>query len=105
MPRNDTYRDKNKVQLLRGGQEYFQVLEQLVDNAKYSVYILVYIYDDDQTGTQIANALMRAAKRGVKVYLLVDGYGARMSGEFIDNLQSSGVRFRKFSPLFKSKHF
>ena len=81
------------------------MLEQLVDNARHSVYILVYIYDDDQTGTQIANALMRAAKRGVKVYLLVDGYGARMSREFIDNLQSSGVQFRKFSPLFKSKHF
>lgn len=103
--RDDTYRDKNGAQLLRGGQEYFTVLERMIDNARHTVYILVYIYDDDQTGAQIAEALKRAAQRGVQVYLLVDGYGARVSRDFIRSLRSSGVRFRKFNPLFKSKHF
>lgn len=103
--RNGTYKDKNNVQLLRGGQEYFAKLEELIDKAQHTVYILVYIYDDDQTGKQIADALMRASARGVKTYLLVDGYGARVSREFINMLQSAGVKFRKFNPLFKSKHF
>ena len=67
--KQDTYTLKNKVQLVQGGQEYFALLEQLVNKAQHTVYILVYIFDDDHTGTQIADALKRAAQRGVKVYL------------------------------------
>ncbi len=103
--KKDIYTDKNKVQLVQGGQEYFALLEQLVDKAQHSVYILVYIFDDDHTGTQIADALKRAAERGVKVYLLVDGYGARMTKHFILELKTAGVKFRRFNPLFRSKHF
>lgn len=103
--KQDTYTHKNKVQLIQGGQEYFTLLEQLIDKAQNSVYILVYIFDDDQTGTQIADALKRAAKRGVKVYLLVDGYGARVTKHFIQQLMVAGVKFRRFNPLFRSKHF
>jgi len=103
--KQDTYTNKNKVQLVQGGQEYFTLLEQLIDKAQQSVYILVYIFDDDHTGTQIADALKRAAKRGVKVYLLVDGYGARMTKNFVQELKTAGVKFRRFNPLFRSKHF
>lgn len=103
--KKDTYTNKNKVQLVQGGQEYFALLEQLIDNAQHSVYILVYIFDDDHTGTQIADALKRAAQRGVKVYLLVDGYGARVTKHFIQQLMVAGVKFRRFNPLFRSKHF
>lgn len=103
--KKDRYKNKNKVQLIRGGQEYFALLEQLIDKAQHTVYILVYIFDDDRTGTQIADALKRAAERGVKAYLLVDGYGARMSRHFIQDLKAAGVKFRRFNPLFRSKHF
>lgn len=101
----DTYTGKNKVQLVQGGQEYFALLEQLIDKAQHTVYVLVYIFDDDRTGTQIADALKRAAGRGVKAYLLVDGYGARMSRPFMQELKAAGVKFRRFNPLFRSKHF
>jgi cardiolipin synthase len=103
--KQDTYTLKNKVQLVQGGQEYFALLEQLVNKAQHTVYILVYIFDDDHTGTQIADALKRAAQRGVKVYLLVDGYGARVTKHFILGLKEAGVKFRRFNPLFSSKHF
>lgn len=103
--KKDTYTDKNRVRLVQGGQEYFALLEQLVDEAQHTVYILVYIFDDDHTGTQIADALKRAVKRGVTVYLLVDGYGARMTKHFMEELKTAGVKFRRFNPLFRSKHF
>lgn len=103
--KNDTYKGNNRVRLVQGGQEYFALLEQQIDNAQYTVYVLVYIFDDDHTGTQIADALKRAAQRGVRVYLLVDGYGARITKHFIQELKASGVKFRKFNPLFRSKHF
>ncbi|MCZ7655405.1 MAG: hypothetical protein M5R42_15825 [Rhodocyclaceae bacterium] len=35
------------------------------------------MFEDDDTGRQIAASLSRAAIRGVKVRVLVDGFGAR----------------------------
>lgn len=54
----------------------------------------------------MGDALIQAARRNVDVYLLVDGYASQnLSTTFIDSLVSSGVHFRFFSPLFKSRNF
>lgn len=94
------------MKLLRGGKPYFDCLLQIIENAKESTHLQVYIYDDDQTGRQVAAALTRAVKRKVEVYLLVDGYESRlMSKSFISDLQNAGIHLRLFNPLFKSRYF
>lgn len=96
----------NSVRLIRGGAEYFNLIESLIDNATHSVYLQTYIYDDDETGRRVANALKRAAGRGVYVHLLVDGYASQnLSRVFIGQLTAGGVHFRFFEPLFKSRYF
>jgi cardiolipin synthase A/B len=96
----------NKLRLVRGGREYFDLLKSLINQATDTIHLQTYIYDDDETGTEIAEALMHAAQRGVKVYLLVDGYASRvMSQSFIDQLRAAGIHFRFFEPLFRSKYF
>lgn len=100
------YTRRNKVKLIRGGKDYFETLVKLINDAKDNIHLQTYIYDDDETGRQVAEALKAAVKRGVGVYLLVDGYASQvMSQNFIDSLKDSGVHFRFFEPLFKSKHF
>jgi cardiolipin synthase len=100
------YSKQNKVQLIRGGKEYFELILSLIGNATESIHLQVYIYEADETGKLVAAALQAAAKRNVKVYLLVDGYASQqLSKTFIADLQNAGVQFRFFEPLLKSSHY
>lgn len=100
------YLPNNKVRLVRGGRGYFDLLIQMIDRANESIHLQTYIYDDDETGRKVADALKAAVKRNVEVYLMADGYASRlMSQKFIDSLRESGIHFRFFMPLFKSKYF
>jgi len=103
---NQGYSTQNAVSLIRGGRPYFDCLTGLIRNARHSIHLQCYIYDDDITGREVADALKAAAARGVNVYLLADGYASQvMSRTFIQELRDSGIHFRYFEPLFRSKSF
>ena len=67
----------NSVQLLESGGEYFPELIAAIDGAQHEVHFESYIFADDPTGRRVAAAMGRAARRGVAVRVLVDGFGAR----------------------------
>lgn len=103
---SNQYSTLNKIRLIRGGREYFDLLLELINKATESIHLQTYIYDDDETGKEVAEALNAAVKRNLSVYLLTDGYASQvMSKRFINDLKESGVQFRFFQPLFKSKYF
>ncbi|MGZ8557735.1 MAG: phospholipase D-like domain-containing protein [Chitinophagaceae bacterium] len=100
------YTALEKVKLIRGGKEYFDLLLKLINQASESIHLQTYIYDDDETGVMVGDALKAAAKRNVQVYLLTDGYASQvLSKVFIEELKEAGIHFRFFEPFFKSKHF
>ena len=100
------YSTKNKTKLLRAGAEYFNALLELIDSAKESIHLQTYIYAEDETGILITTALKKAVQRKVDVYLLVDGYASQsLSNHFIQDIKDSGIHFRFFEPIFKSKYF
>jgi len=100
------YTANNSVQLIRGGREYFDALLRLINEASVTFHLQTYIYDEDETGRLVADALKKAAQRGVKVYLLLDGYASQsLTKKFVQNLKESGVHFRWFEPILKSRHF
>ena len=102
----DAFTQYNQVSLIRSGKQYFDKLVQLIDDAKIIIHIQSYIFDDDETGNRVADALKNAAKRKVDVYLMADGYASQvMSQSFIDDMREAGIQFRFFEPLFKSKYF
>ena len=102
---SNAYTTLNQVKLIRGGKEYFDVLLHLINTAKESIHLQSYIYDDDETGRLVADALKEAVKRKVEVYLVADGYASQvMSKSFIFQLRKAGIHFRFFEPIFKSCH-
>jgi cardiolipin synthase len=104
--KSQAYTTCNKVQLIRGGKEYFKLLLLLIDQAVESIHLQTYIFEDDETGRLVADALKAAAKRKVKVYLLLDGYASQpLPDVFIEELKNAGINFRFFQPLLKSRHF
>jgi cardiolipin synthase len=100
------YTSHNAASLIRGGGAYFTLLLSLIHKARHTIHIQVYIYDEDETGQEVAAALKEAARRGVAVYLLVDGYASQdLSAGFISQLEQEGINFRFFQPILKSDHF
>ena len=94
-----TLRQGNRVTLLETGAQYFPALIEAMDAAEREIHLETYIYADDVTGRAVAEAMIRAARRGVRVRLLLDGYGAR---EFPDalaaRLREAGVALMFFRP-------
>ncbi|MBE0620748.1 MAG: cardiolipin synthase ClsB [Burkholderiales bacterium] len=80
------FSEGNKLQLLTNGRGYFPALQRAIDAAQSEIYLETYIFADDATGHRIAGALVRAADRGVKVHVLVDGFGSKGMFEQTRNL-------------------
>jgi cardiolipin synthase len=94
------------VELLQSGEPYFAAVEKIIDEARHFIHFQSYIVDEDETGIRIINALIRAARRGVRTYLLLDAFGTKyLSREFIDSIEDSGILFRFFSPTLTTKGF
>ena len=67
----------NRIDLLESGAQYFPALIAAIDAASCEIFLETYIYADDPSGRQVTTALAAAARRGVAVRVLVDGFGAR----------------------------
>lgn len=89
----------NRITLLHNGDGYFPALEAALDRAVYDIYLETYIFENDHTGRRIAEALRRAALRGVITHLLIDGFGSSgLPKTLIDYLEEAGVMVLKFRP-------
>lgn len=89
----------NRLQLLESGGEYFPALIAAIDAALHEVQLETYIFEDDATGRRVAAALARAARRGVAVRVLVDGFGAReFAGGLGAVLADDGVEVMTYRP-------
>lgn len=67
----------NRVELLTGYAASIDRLIADIDAASNHVHLLYYIYDADATGRRVADALARAARRGVKCRVLMDAVGSK----------------------------
>ena len=65
-----------------------------IDAAKSHVHLLYYIFTPDASGMKIADAMIRAAQRGVKCRLILDQYASRACFRrhgFASQLQAAGI--------------
>ena len=88
------------LQLLEGGVAFFPALIHAVDAAVESIQLETYIFDFHHAGADVAAALVRAAGRGVRVRVMVDGIGtAPLSAEWVDKFRVAGLEWCVYSPL------
>lgn len=95
--------DGNKAQLMANAADTNKHLIEDIDAASSYVYALYYIWLNDNTGKDIAEAMIRAAKRGVTCHVMVDGLGSRtftMSALWTQ-MKEAGVRAVIALPLNK----
>jgi cardiolipin synthase len=89
----------NEVRLLENGEEFFPAVFEAIDGARDEVLIETFILFEDKVGHALREAMVRAARRGVRVTLLVDGFGSSDLGQaFISELADAGVHLCVFDP-------
>ena len=80
------------------GSGRLERLLKLIDEAETSLKLAFYIYADDACGRKVRETLVAAARRGVDVSLIVDGFGAGIGEDFFAELEAAGGCFCIFSP-------
>ncbi len=92
-------RGEHDLRLLSGGLQFFPALAEAIDAAEQEVMLETYIFDFAHSALAVAEALERAARRGVTVRVVVDGIG---TGDIPEDWQrrwsQAGVRWRQFNP-------
>lgn len=91
----------NQAELMADGEMTRTRLVADIDAAKDHVHVLYYIWLNDNTGTALAEALIRAAERGVTCRAMADGLGSRamIKSELWERMRSAGVQMAVALPL------
>lgn len=88
------------LRLLSNAAEFFPALEAAILAARHHVHLEFYIWQADDTGRHFLRLLTDAARRGVKVRLLLDGVGSRKFGpDLLVDFVAAGGRFSWFQSL------
>lgn len=89
----------NRFTLLENGDNYYPRVFEAIASAEREVLLETFILFDDKVGRALQQALLRAAERGAKVHVLVDGWGSPdLSPSFTQPLLDAGVNLRSFEP-------
>ena len=100
MRRSPVLTDGHQLHLIEGGEAYFRRLIEAIEQARSQVQLETYIFDFHGSACAVAEALERAALRGVRVWLVVDGVGTgRLPTDWEDRFAQAGVECRIYSPL------
>ncbi|RST17558.1 cardiolipin synthase B [Streptomyces sp. WAC05374] len=100
----------NELHPLRNGDEIFPAMLDAIGSARHTIDMMTFVYWRGEIAREFATALAARARAGVRVRLLLDGFGARqIENGLLDHMEEAGVDvawFRKplwLSP-FKQNH-
>ena len=94
----------NRLELIEGGVERFNLLLELMAGAEQSIRMLMYMFNPDRDGDAVRSALADAALRGVKVKLLIDGFGSAATSKFFADLADAGGEYCVFNPSWGRRY-
>ena len=90
----------NQLEFIQSGNPFFSKLESLIHNATDEIHFQMYIFDPDKTGEIILQALIDAAHRGVKIYVVLDAYGSKnLHHTWQKRFMDAGIELYFYSPI------
>src|SRR6187401_1195199 len=90
----------NRLEVIESGHGRLKAVLDLIAGAKTSLNVLMYMFNADEAGDAVRNALDAAASRGVEVKLLIDGFGSNATHPFLEVLKRSGGNYCVFNPTY-----
>ncbi|MDE2400557.1 MAG: cardiolipin synthase ClsB [Burkholderiales bacterium] len=98
--RKPVFTGSNAVTLLKRGSEQFAAMCERIDQASQSVWMATYMVSPHGQSGLVLQAMMQAARRGVKVYFVVDGVGSREAPASLWlEMAQAGVQLAIYRPL------
>ena len=98
--------DGNRLRLHPGGQDRIDTMIDLIDGASSSIRLLFYLFEGDEQGTRVRDALARAAKRGVTVDMVLDDFGTNNAPkDFFSPITDAGGDACVFHPHIGRRYF
>jgi cardiolipin synthase len=95
----------NRLELIESGTARLEELIKIIGEAEESLRIIFYIFASDESGHRVRDALVEAAGRGVRVRLLVDGFGCSTAEpDFFQPLRDAGGDFCVFNPRYGARY-
>lgn len=95
----------NRLELIESGEARLELLLKLIGEARESIRLLMYMFNADRSGEKVRSALVFAARRGVDVKLLVDGFGSGATPEFFAAIDEAGGKHCVFNPSYGRRYF
>ncbi|MDD2436799.1 MAG: cardiolipin synthase [Massilibacteroides sp.] len=97
-----------KIHVYASGKEKFKDLLEAIRQAKHHIHIQYYIFNDDEIGRKIQDALIVKAREGVKIRILFDDVGSwKVKKRFFDEMREEGIEVYPFLkvvfPILTSK--
>ena len=87
----------NDITIYNNGKDKFEQLKADLQNAKSSINIQYYIFNNDKLGTEIADILSKKAQEGIKVRVIYDHVGSfNVNNSFFKRLRQCGVDAQPF---------
>lgn len=90
----------NLLEVIETGEGRLRAILELIEDAQRSVKLLFYMFTPDRVGERVRDALVEAARRGVEVKLLIDGFGSAAGSDFFTILGESGGKHCVFNPSY-----
>lgn len=96
----------NSVSCLRDGETAYSAMLSAIESAQHSVSLCVYIFEVGRAARAFADALIRAAERGIAVRVLIDDLGAGFVWQSgLRLFKNSPVKVARFLPTLTPWHF
>lgn len=90
----------NRVDVLEGGAATYAAIGEAIDAAQHHVHVEYYLIRPDRAGRWLFDKLEAAAKRGVQVRLVCDGWGCfALPSSWLKQARRSGVQINYFFPV------
>lgn len=90
----------NRLRILNNGKDTFSSILTALREARSSIHIEYYIFENDRIGKKIAKILIDKAREGVEVRFIYDDVGSwGLSRKFIRTLRKAGVEVGCFMPV------
>ncbi len=90
----------NYASLFYEGSQYYESYLTAIRQAKKTIHLQTYIFQMDEFGSEVHAALIEAALKGVKIYLLIDSVGSRLFEQLAEEqLINAGVFFQRFNGI------
>ncbi|HFE36819.1 MAG TPA: hypothetical protein ENK06_00185, partial [Gammaproteobacteria bacterium] len=94
------WRKHNQIDLLLNAEVFFPAMLEAIGKAKHSVFLEMYLFESGIVASKFIEIFLAIAERGVKIYLLLDGFGSLgLNSADRKRLRHENIHIRYYNPI------